>query len=65
MCTILIHTTVGLIGVILTVIVSIADVSWVGADAGATLKLPRPAFKLSCHEKTKQNTVYQDHKDQN
>lgn len=46
-------TAVGLVRVVLAVIVPITNVGRVGADAGATLELTRPAFKLSYNEKTK------------
>lgn len=40
------HTTVGFIRVVLAVIVSITDVSWVGAETRAALELAWSAFKL-------------------
>lgn len=50
-------TTVGFIRVVLTVVVSITDVSWVGADAGATLKLPWSALELSYRKNTQQHII--------
>lgn len=47
-----VRTTVGLIGVVMAVVVSIADVGRVGADACAALELPRSALELGCIEKT-------------
>lgn len=40
-------TAVGLVRVVLTVVVSVADVGRVGADARAALELARPAFEFS------------------
>lgn len=49
-------TAVRLVGAVLAVIVSITDVRWIGADAGATLELARSTFKLRCSETPKKVT---------
>lgn len=46
-------TAIGLIGVVVAVVVSIADVGRVGADAGATLELPGSTLEVRCSGKTK------------
>lgn len=46
------RTTIGLIRVVLAVIVPVADVGRVGADARTTLELARSAFELSYGDKT-------------
>lgn len=45
-------TAVGLVGVVMAIVVSIADVGRVGADACAALELAGSALELSCIEKT-------------
>lgn len=52
------HTTVGFVRVVLAVVVSVTDVGRVGADAGATLKLPWPAFELSYNTKNNQPNLF-------
>lgn len=49
-------TAVSLIRVVLTVIVSVTDVSRVGADARPTLELAWPALELSYRESTQTET---------
>lgn len=44
------RTAVSLIGVVLAVVVSVADVGRVGADSGPTLELTRTALELRCGE---------------
>lgn len=46
-------TAIGLIGVVVAVVVSIADVGRVGADAGATLELAGSTLEVRCSGKTK------------
>lgn len=46
-------TAIGLVGVVMAVVVSIADVGRVGADAGATLELAGSALEVRCSGKTK------------
>lgn len=44
-------TAIGLIGVVMAVVVSIADVGRVGADACTALELAGSALELSCIDK--------------
>lgn len=45
-------TAIGLVGVVMAVVVSIADVGRVGADACATLELAGSALEFGCSGKT-------------
>lgn len=49
-------TAIGLVGVVMAVVVSIADVGRVGADACATLELAGSTLEVRCSGKTKVRT---------